>query len=353
MNIEITKITNSRLSETDFSDLGFGKTFSDHMFIADYTGGEWRNFRIVPFGNITISPAASVFHYGQAFFEGVKAYKHADGQVSIFRPYKNAARFNRSAARLCAPKVPEQLFVEAMARLIDLDREWVPQHVGNSLYIRPFMIATDALLGVRPSDEYQFMILTGPSGAYFPKPLNVKIETHYTRACEGGIGFAKAAGNYAGALMPSQLAHKEGFDQLIWTDANKHEYIEEMGAANLMFVLNDTLITASCRDTVLEGVTRDTILELARYEHMNVEERRVSVKEIIEGLKDGSLTEAFGVGTAATIAPIAAITFEGERFQLAEAPETSFSKRTLKKLNDIRYGLAEDTFGWNYFVQNF
>jgi len=350
LDIKITKTKHSRLNETDFSNLPFGKTFSDHMLVADYEDGEWKDFQIVPYGEIGLSPAISALHYGQAFFEGVKAYKHADGQVSIFRPDKNAIRFNKSAERLCMPELPEDIFIQSMAALVDIDRDWIPAKPHHAMYIRPFMFATDPFLGVQPSKTYKYMILVGPVGPYFAKVLRVKVETHFTRAAEGGMGYSKSAGNYGGAMLPARRATEEGFDQLIWTDAKDHQYIEEMGAANVMFVLDGKLITPSTRDTILDGVTRDTVLALAREWGMPVEERRVSVAEIIEGAKNGKLTDAFGAGTAATIAPVGSISLNGEEYFLSDPKEREFSQKVLKTLDAIRYGDVEDTHGWNYIV---
>ena len=350
LDIRTTKTGHSRLMETDLDNLVFGKTFSDHMFVSDYSDGEWKNFEIVPYGEIGLSPAISALHYGQAFFEGLKAYKHADGQVSIFRPDKNAVRFNKSAQRLCMPELPEEIFIQSMAALVDLDRNWVPDKPKYALYIRPFMFATDPYLGVTPSSTYKYMVLTGPVGAYFSKPLRVKIETYYTRAAEGGMGYAKAAGNYGGGMLPARKAAEEGFDQLIWTDAKEHLYIEEMGAANVLFMLDGKLITASTRDTILDGVTRDTVLSLASEWGIPVEERRVSVAEVIEGAKTGKLTDAFGAGTAATIAPVGSISFNGEEYFLSDPQTRRFSQKVLKELDAIKYGVIEDTHGWNYMV---
>lgn len=350
LDIKITRTSASRLKDTDFTDLPFGKVFTDHMFLADYEDGEWKNFQLVPYGDMSFSPAMSVLHYGQAFFEGLKAYKHADGKAVIFRPYKNADRFNKSAARLCAPEFPRDIFVQSIAALVDLDREWIPEGSGNSLYIRPFMFSTDPYLGVQPSKSYKFVVLTCPVGAYYSKPLNVKIETKFSRSAEGGFGFAKAAGNYAGSLLPALEAMKEGYDQLIWTDGKEHAYIEELGTANVMFIIDGKIVTPSTRDTILEGITRDTILSLARHWDMPVEERRVSVAEVIQALKEGRMTEAFGVGTAATITPIAAISLDGERHELPDPAQATFSVKTLKALDEIRYGVQPDTFEWNYIV---
>lgn len=350
LEIKITKTKHSRLQETDFSNLPFGRNFSDHMFSADYINGEWTNFEILPYGEIGLSPAISALHYGQAFFEGIKAYKHADGRVSIFRPDKNAIRFNKSAERLCMPAMPEEMFLQSIAAVVDIDRDWIPERPHHAMYIRPFMFATDPYLGVAPSKTYKYMVLIGPTGPYFSKTLRVKIETKYTRAAEGGMGYAKSAGNYGGSMLPAKRATEEGFDQLIWTDAKSHEYIEEMGAANVMFVLDGKLITPSTRETILDGVTRDTVITLAREWGMTVEERRVSVAEIIEGAKNGKLQDAFGAGTAATIAPVGLISHNGEEYFLSDPKTREFSQRVLTELDAIKYGRVADIHGWNYMV---
>lgn len=350
IDITIDKTTSSRLAATDFDKLPFGKTFSDHMLVANYGNGEWKDFQIVPYGEIALSPAISSLHYGQAFFEGIKAYKHADGRVAIFRPDKNAERSNASAERLCMPQIPVEVYLQCLASLVELDKDWVPAKENHSLYIRPFMFATDPYLGVAPSETYKFMILTGPVGPYFSKNLKVKFETKYSRSCEGGFGYAKAAGNYGGSMLPSLKASQEGFDQLIWTDSRDHAYIEELGAANIMFMIDGKVLTPSTRDTILKGVTRDTVITLAKKWGIPVEERRVSVAEIIEAIKAGKVSDAFGVGTAATIAHIAEIAHEGELYSLPDPATREFSNKVLKTLNEIRYGLAPDEFGWNFFV---
>lgn len=350
LDIKITKTSASRLKETDFNDLPFGRIFSDHMFVADYADGEWKNLQILPYGDLSLSPAIASLHYGQTFFEGLKAYKHPDGKIVVFRPDKNAERFNISAQRMCMPELPREIFIQSIAALVNLDQDWIPTEAGTSLYIRPYMFATDPYLGVQPSKTYKYIILTCPVGAYFSKPLKVKIETKYSRASEGGFGFAKTGGNYGGSLYPAQEALKEGFDQIIWTDGRDHAFIEELGAANVMFMIDGKLITPSTRDTILKGVTRDTVLTLARKWGIPVEERRISVAEVIEGLKSKKLTEAFGAGTAATIAPIASIGFEGELYSLPDQSEAEFSNKVFKTLNDIRYGSGPDEMGWNYVI---
>lgn len=347
--IAVEQTQNSRLSEVDFNDLKFGQILSDHMLVADYDNGTWEPAKIVPYGNLTISPAMSSLHYGQAIFEGIKAYKHADGKVSIFRPDRNFERFNNSAARLEMPAVPEHIFIEGMKRLIDLDRDWVPASQGASLYVRPFMFATEAALGVHPSISYKFLIITSPVGAYYNRPIRLKVETRYTRAAEGGVGFSKNAGNYALSLYPTKLAQDEGFDQLIWTDAKEHKYVEEAGTANLIFRKGDTIISPSS-ETILHGVTRRTVMELAKHWGYKVEERKVSVAELLDGIRSNAITEAFAAGTAATLTAISEISHEGELFALPPTEQFEFAAKVVNYLNALRYGQSEDEFGWNFVV---
>ena len=351
LDITITKADQSRLTVTDFSQLPFGKVFSDHMFIAEYDNGEWSNLQVLPYGPILISPAISALHYGQAIFEGMKAYRQADGKISIFRGEKNHERFNKSAARMSMPSIPKEIFMQGIAALIEIDEKWVPAQDGYSLYIRPVMYATDPYLGVRPSDKYTFALLTTPTGPYYSKALKVKIETEFTRADDGGVGFAKTAGNYARSLYPFAEAQKEGYDQLIWTDSISHEYIEEAGTANLIFVIDGKLVTPSVRSTVLDGITRDTIITLAKKAGIEVEERRVSVKEILDGIENGSVTDAFAAGTAATVTPIGEIGYKGKIYTLSDPSTRTVSANIAKTLNDIRYGLVPDEMGWNWIVQ--
>ena len=348
--IKVTKTTSSKLSTVDYENLPFGKIFSDHMLTADYADGEWKNFEIVPFGDIGLSPAISSLHYGQAFFEGLKAYKHDDGKISVFRPDKNAKRFNKSADRMCMPALPEEFFLKSIAAVVDIDREWVPNKKDYTLYIRPFMFATDPYLGVQPSTTYKFMVLLCPTGKYFSKNLRVKIETEYTRSAEGGFGYAKAAGNYAGSLYPGKKAAEQGFDQILWTDAKTHEYVEEMGAANAMFVIDGKLVTPSTRDTILDGVTRDSIITLAEEWGMEVEERRVSVAEVLQAIENGTCTDAFGAGTAAVIASVADITYNGKTYTLPNPDESVFANKMRKAMDDIKYGRVEDTRNWNFVI---
>ncbi|WP_410220224.1 branched-chain amino acid aminotransferase [Pedobacter sp.] len=350
IDIKVTKVEQSRLTVTDFSQLPFGKVFTDHMFLCDYEDGAWKNPRIVPYGPVPMSPAISALHYGQAIFEGIKAYRQPDGKISIFRPEKNFARFNKSAKRMAMPEVDKEIFMQGMAELINLDERWVPSQEDYALYIRPVMYGTDPYLGVKASDTYTFAILTTPTGKYYTKALRVKVETEFTRADDGGVGFAKTAGNYARSLYPFEVAKKEGFDQLLWTDAQTHEFIEEAGTANLLFVIDGKLVTPSVRTTVLDGVTRDTIIQLAKANGIEVEERRLSVKEVIEGIENGRLTEAFAAGTAATVTHIGVINYNGKDYQLTDPETRKVSNGIAKQLNDIKYGLATDNFGWNWIV---
>jgi len=350
LTININKAAESRLANTDFTTLPFGKVFSDHMFIAEYENGEWSNLQVLPYGPIPMSPAISALHYGQAIFEGMKAYRQADNRISVFRADKNYERFNKSAVRMAMPTVPRDIFMQGIAALIEIDEKWVPNADGYSLYLRPVMFATDPYLGVRASDKYTFAILTTPTGPYYSKALKVKIETEYTRADEGGVGYAKTAGNYGRSLFPFAEATKEGFDQLIWTDSATHEFIEEAGTANLIFVLDGKMVTPSIRSTVLDGVTRDTLIQLAKKAGIEVEERRVSIKEVIEGIENGSLTDAFAAGTAATVTPIGQISYEGTLYTLSDPATRTVSTAIAKTLNDIRYGLVDDEFGWNWVL---
>jgi branched-chain amino acid aminotransferase len=330
----------------DFNNIAFGKHYSDHMFIADFVDGQWSNYRIVPYDYLRMSPANATLHYGQTIFEGLKAYKSAQGEGLIFRPDANAKRFNRSAIRMCMPEIPEEVFLNGLTELVRLDAGWIPDRPGTSLYIRPFMFAADEYIGVKPSETYKFMIFTSPVGSYYNKPVKVKIETHYVRAAEGGIGFAKTAGNYAASLYPAKLAAQQGYDQLIWTDSKIHTYIEEAGTMNIMLVIDDVLVTPPTSGTILEGITRDSILTLARDWGMKVEERKVSVDEIMTSIRSGTLKEAFGAGTAATVAHISAIGHEGTDYDLPPIEERKFSNKILRTLEDLKHGRIEDTFGW-------
>jgi branched-chain amino acid aminotransferase len=350
-SFSIQLIEKSSINDVDWVNLAFGNTFSDHMFSMDYENGAWGNGKVMPFQNIPMHPAMSAIHYGQSIFEGLKAYKCKSGKINIFRPELNAMRFAESAKRMCMPEVPESIFLEAIRTLIDLDRNWVPEVDGYSLYIRPFMFATDHLIGIKPSDSYKFMILTSPVGVYYSDSVKVKIEESYTRAAIGGVGRAKAAGNYGASLLPAKQCQLEGFHQLVWTDAIEHKYIEESGTMNIIFQIDGKLISPSeNEDTILRGITKRTLIELAKEWGVEVEERRVSVEEIITAVRTGKLEDAFGAGTAATIAQIDIIGFRGEKLQLPPIETRQLSNRIKAYLDDVKYGKTEDIYGWNMTI---
>lgn len=346
--IKIQPVLVSRLKEVEGKSLPFGRAFSDHMYVADYEDGKWGGFRIIPYEKISLEPSCLVFHYGQAIFEGMKAYKSNDDHVFLFRPEANISRFNYSAERMCMPTFPEKDFIEALKELVLMDKNWIPKGEGKSLYIRPFMIATDEYLGVKPSEKYRFMIITSPVGSYYSDPVKVKIETEFTRASVGGTGHAKSAGNYAASLYPTKLAHEKGYQQLLWTDAVEHKYFEESGTMNVMFLLkgNRLLTPTLAAGTILNGVTRSSVLEVAKAWGLSVEERKISVEEIMTALKHGELLEVFGTGTAATIAHISNIGYLNQDYVLPKITEDSFSKKLVKYLDVLRRGEEKDPFGW-------
>lgn len=346
LKISLQKTKRSRLPGTDFDDLPFGKVYTDHMFMAEFSDGRWRDLRVIPYGKIEVSPATPAIHYGQSIFEGLKAYNGPSEEVLVFRPADNLKRMNRSAERLCMPAIPEELFMDSLHELIAVDRNWIPRAKGASLYIRPFLFSSDEYIGIRPSLSFTYMVILSPVGFYYSTPVRVKIETHYTRAAEGGTGYVKAGGNYGGSIYPAKLAQDQGYHQLLWTDAKSHQYIEESGTMNVMFVINGTLVTPSLSDSILPGITRDSVLHIARGWGMRVEERKISVKEIVGALEEGSVQEAFGVGTAATIAHMECIGFEGKDYKLPAAGEGSFSTRVYDELDGIKHGIRPDPFGW-------
>lgn len=346
LDIRINKIADTKLSDIDFNNIQFGQVYSDHEFIADFKNGEWQNFQIIPYGDLKVSPASPAIHYGQSIFEGLKAYKSQNGELLIFRPDQNFERLNTSARRMVLPELPEEVFMEGLKSLLDIDRAWVPNKQNTSLYIRPFIFSADEYIGIRPSKNFKFMIITCPVGAYYSKPVKVKIETEFTRAVKGGTGYAKAAGNYAGALYPATLAQSKGYDQLIWTDGIEHKYIEESGTMNIMFIIDGKLVTPATSDSILSGITRDSVLTIARDWGMEVEERKISVDEVIDALETGKLTEAFGAGTAATIAHIELIGYKEKDYTLPPVEEREFANKVLVELDAIRTGKKEDPYGW-------
>lgn len=350
IQIDVKKIKRTRIHEVDWKNLGFGNYFSDHMFISDFDGKNWIHMRIVPYGSFEVSPALSALHYGQSIFEGMKAYRYENGNIYLFRPLENFKRLNVSAERMAMETVPEELFMEALTRLIRIDEKWVPHDGESSLYIRPLLFATEEHIGVKISDTYTLIIMTSPVGAYYPKPLKVMVETKYTRAVPGGVGFAKTAGNYGRSHYPTKLAKEKGYDQVIWTDGFTHKYLEESGTMNIMCIINDTLITPELHDTILKGVTRDSVLTIARDFNMKVEERKISVDELIDAYNKGLLQELFGVGTAATIAPISLFGYNGKNYQLPPVDEKSWGIKLKKELDNIRRGKIADRYGWMYKV---
>jgi len=349
-NISIQKVSKSRLSEIDFDNLAFGQVFSDHMLVCDYKNGMWQQPQIVPFQDISLSPAAKIFHYGQSVFEGMKAYKDENGEILLFRPLENQKRINISSKRLAIPEFPENYFMEGLETLLKLDKEFIPTSKGSSLYIRPFVFATGNGFHASPSDEYKFIIATSPSGAYFSGKVKVLIEEQYSRSANGGVGFAKAGGNYAGQFYPTQLAKEKGYQQVIWTDDTTHEYIEEAGAMNIFIRIGDTLITGPTSDRILDGITRKSIITIAEDEGIKVEVRKIKVDELIEASKNGELKEMFGAGTAAVISPIAGFGYRGKDFDLPKLEET-YAAKLKKRITDIQYNRAEDKFGWRYKVK--
>jgi len=346
--IEIQKIKESRLPESGTNDRKFGSTFTDHMFICTYKNGKWQEPKITPYQALQLAPSARVFHYGQAVFEGMKAYKDTNDQVWLFRPDENQKRINSSAKRLAMPELPEDLFFEGIKELLNIDEKWIPTADGNSLYLRPFMIATGNGIFAAPSDEYTFMVIASPSGKYYSQDVRVVISEKYSRAANGGVGAAKAAGNYGAQFYPTQLAISKGYQQVVWTDST-HKYLEEAGTMNIFFRIEDKLITAPTSERILDGITRKSIITLARNQGVIVEERRIKVKEIKKALKKGTLKEMFGTGTAAVITPISHFAHKGEDFEIPKL-KNRYSELFKKQLTDIQYNRVEDKFGWRYKV---
>ena len=321
-NFPVRKTNHSRIKDVDFNNLEFGKYTSDHMLVCDYANEEWHAPHILPFSNLSISPTALAIHYGQTVFEGMKAFRMQDGRISIFRIEKYYERFVRSLKRMCMAVVPKDIFIEGLQQLVNLDKAWVPSEEGSALYLRPFAFATEARFGVKVSDEYRFLIFTGPVPAFYPKPIKVKVETHYVRAARGGTGFAKCGGNYGAAYLPTKNAREEGYDQVLWTDSQENKYIEESGMMNVMFVINDTLVTPPLSDSILDGITRDSLLTIAKDLGYTTQERPVSIDELAIAFEKGIITEAFGVGTAAIVAPISTIHIAGTDHHLPAYNDT-------------------------------
>ncbi|WP_026809462.1 branched-chain amino acid aminotransferase [Arenibacter latericius] len=348
-SIKVEKVKTSNIDKVDFNNLAFGKVLADHMMVCDYKNGAWEIPKIIPYQPITLDPSAKIFHYGQSVFEGMKAYKDADNKVWLFRPLENQKRINISSKRLAIPEIPEEYFMEGLKALLRVDHKWIPTTEGSSLYIRPFVFASGNGFHASPADEYKFIIACAPSGSYFAGKVKVLIEEKYSRSANGGVGFAKAGGNYAGQFYPTQLAVEKGYNQVIWTDDNTHEYIEEAGAMNIFIRINDTLLTSPTSDRILDGITRKSLIEIAKDENIKVEVRPITVKEVIEASRNGNLKEMFGAGTAAVISPIATFGYKDQDYDLPEL-EHSYASILKKRITDIQYNKAEDKFGWRYEV---
>ncbi len=347
--IKIEKTKHSRLNQVDLNHVAFGRTFTDHMFVADYEHGEWTNFQIKPVSDILVHPANLTLHYGQAIFEGMKAGKDKDGQPVLFRPEMNARRLNFSARRMCMAELPEELFLQALSTLVDLDADWIPDNEDGALYIRPYMIAMDSFIGVAPSETYRFLIFLMPVGPYYSNPVSLWVERKFARAVKGGTGEAKAAGNYAGSLYPARLARQRGFDQLLWTDALHHEWVEESGTMNVFFIIGDQAVTPSLDGSILHGITRDSVITLLKDKGFEVQERPVSVDELFKAYDKGILLEAFGVGTAVVVIPFKSITDEDRVIEL-DPGKFQIAPMLKSELNAIKKGLIEDKFGWVHHV---
>ena len=348
--LTIENIVNSKINHVDFKNLKFGHVFTDYMFECDYTEGSWVNPTIKPFGNLSISPASKVFHYGQAVFEGMKAYKDDFGKIWLFRPEENFKRINKSSKRLAIPEFPKELFFEALEKMLVLDKDWIKPGIGNSLYIRPFVIATQAEVSASPSSEYKFLILFSPAQAYYSGDVKVVIAEHYSRSADGGVGAAKAAGNYAAQFYPTNLAKEKGFHQIIWTDSKEHKFLEEAGTMNVFFRINDTLITAPVSDRILDGVTRNSLIALAKRDGIKVEERKITVDELKEASNNNTLKEIFGAGTAAVISPVIDFSHKNKVYHLPKIKE-SYATIFKSELLNIQHNNAEDCFGWRYPVK--
>lgn len=346
------QLTQSPKAKTPEDKLQFGKTFTDHMFVMDYTAGKgWHDARIVPYATFELDPSAMVLHYGQAIFEGLKAFRDSEGRITMFRPRDNFLRMNRSANRLCIPEIDVDFVMEALVKLIEIEKDWVPASQGTALYIRPFIIATDPYLGVKVSDTYKFFIILSPSGPYYKngfQPVSLYVENYYTRASEGGTGEAKCSGNYAASLIAGDKAKEMGYDQVLWLDAKEKRYIEEVGSMNMFVVISGEVLTASLDGTILPGITRDSIIKILKDKGYKVTERKVSLDEIVKALKAGKLDEAFGTGTAAVVSPVGRLRIGDEEYTIGDGKTGKITQMLYDTLTGIQKGRVEDKFGWLY-----
>lgn len=348
--IHVTKTLHSKIAEVDFANLQFGKIISDHMFLSNYKNGVWQDAQIIPYSNISLAPTALCFHYGQTIFEGMKAFRMKDGNVSVFRVEKHFQRINKSLERMCMAPVHEDLFYNSILQLVELDECWVPGIEGSSLYIRPFMIATEERFGVKESDEYVYMVITGPVPPLFSKPIKLKVETEYVRAAKGGTGAAKCGGNYGAAFYPTKIARQQGYHAVLWTDSKQNKFIEESGTMNMLFVIDGKLVTPPLSDSILDGITRDSILTIARDMGITVEEREISVDELIETLQEGRMSEAFVAGTAAVITPVELISAYKKDYTLPLYDENAMMFQLKRKLENMRTGAEDDVYKWNTII---
>jgi branched-chain amino acid aminotransferase len=349
-DFKITRVEKSKLSEMSLDNLPFGRYFTDHMLEADFIDGEWKNVEIKPYQPMLLSPSLAALHYGQAIFEGIKAYRDNQGEAYIFRPFDNFRRFNISAERMAMPTVPEEIFIEGMRQLVELDKNWIPQKEDHSLYIRPFMFSSDEKIGVRPSDKYKFLIILSPTGPYYAAPMKIYAEEKYVRAAPGGIGYAKAAGNYGAAMLATAEAQKHGYDQVLWMDAYEHKYVQECGTMNVFFIMGDKVVTPDLESgTILEGVTRDSAITVLKDMGFTVEERPLSIDEIIDAYKAGNLTEVFGTGTAVTISMIKEIRYK-DYTMFFDVDKWKSAPEVKTRMDAIKAGKAPDTWKWMYKV---
>ncbi|MBC7938069.1 MAG: branched-chain amino acid aminotransferase [Rhizobacter sp.] len=345
-DFNITKIETSKLNDINLENIPFGKYFTDYMLEVDYEEGEWKTPEIKPYQPLLMEPSLAAIHYGQAIFEGIKAYRNEAGDIQVFRPYDNYKRFNQSAVRMQMPEVPEDIFMEGMKLLISMDKSWVPSQADHSLYIRPFMFSSDEMIGVRPSEKYKFMIILSPTGPYYSAPMRIYVEEQYVRAVPGGVGYAKAAGNYGAAMFATAEAKKKGYDQVLWTDAYEHKYVQECGTMNVFFIIGNTAITPDLdQGTILAGVTRDSVITVLKEMGFTVEERPLSIDDVIDAHKAGLLYEVFGTGTAATISLIKELRYKDYVMEF-DVTKWQAAPEVKNRLNDIRYGKSADNNGW-------
>jgi branched-chain amino acid aminotransferase len=345
-DIKITRAKRSKLNDISLENLPFGKVFTDHLLEADYANGKWTNVEIKPYQPLALDPSLTALHYGQSIFEGIKAYKDAAGEAFIFRPFDNFKRFNISAQRMNMPQVPEEIFIEGMRQLIAIDKNWIPNQKEHSLYIRPFMFASDEMLGVRPSETYKFLIILSPSGPYVPKPMNILVEERYTRAAPGGVGFAKNAGNYGSSMLAATKAQAQGYDQVLWTDAFEHKWLQEVGMMNVFFVIDNIALTPSLEEeTILHGVTRSSVITILQEMGVKVEERRIHIDEVVNAHIEGRLQEVFGTGTAATIAKIQKLKYKDYVMEFSDT-DWALSSKIKANMDAIKERKTADVHGW-------